>query len=1020
MSMRGRGGGGGYRGDRGAGGGGRGGGRGGGGYQGGFQGDRGGGGGRGGGRGGRGGRGGSSVPNQVFSNSQKKDENVEQTENKLHPPNKKNLDLANLKLSEDYPIRPGYGTRGVQVELTANYVQLIPPSNMVLYRYDIQVLPVAPRRKHNRIVQLLLESDALAAHRGNVATDFRSTLVSKTKFAEDQLEIPIVYREELEDVPPEKPTTYTARVVFTKTLSISELTDYLNSTNLSHFCGDKQELVQALNVFLNHYAKSTSNHAAVGASKTFDLNAYKADLGGGLEVIRGFFSSVRVATCRILVNINISHAAFYRAGPLTGLMNTYGTRNLDRLAKFLKLIRVQTTHLPVKRNKAGQVIPRIKTIWGLARIGDGRKSDHPPRVKRNGAGAKEVEFWLEEAPSSAPSTGNAKGKAKGQPKAKTQGPGQGRWTTVFDFFKRAYNLELREPQMPVINVGNHEKPVYLPPEVCVVLAGQPAKSKLDGQRTQQMIRHAVRKPWDNATSIASDGLKTVGLDENSNVLLRSFNLTVTQGLVKVPGRVLGGPRVVYKSLKGSTNPINTSSGQWNMRDIKFNEPKNLPLWSYITISLENSRASVAFGPAQLDDVMNEFKLALRKIGMQGDKTDKIGPTQSPTHLQLKNEGDPQGMLNKLFTMAAERRVGLMFIVLPEANTFLYKRIKTLADKTYGIYTICCVGSKLAKPNGRDQYMANIALKFNLKLGGVNQMVENKNLGIIDQGKTMVVGIDVTHPSPDSSSNAPSVSAMVASVDKVLGQWPATLRVQRGRQENVDDLAEMLKSRLELWRGRNKVLPENILVYRDGVSEGQYDMVVSKELPQLREACKGLYPAPDTKKGLPRITIIICGKRHKTRFYPTKVEDCDRSGNTKPGTVVDRGVTEARNWDFFLQAHAALQGTARPCHYYIVHDEIFRQLYAKTVPAPFQNIADVVEDLTHNMCYLFGRATKAVSLCPPAYYADLACERARCYLSNLFDSPEPSAASVSGTDAPLGATNNDVLIHPNLRNSMFYI
>jgi hypothetical protein len=39
------------------------------------------------------------------------------------------------------------------------------------------------------------------------------------------------------------------------------------------------------------------------------------------------------------------------------------------------------------------------------------------------------------------------------------------------------------------------------------------------------------------------------------------------------------------------------------------------------------------------------------------------------------------------------------------------------------------------------------------------------LGIIDQNKTMVVGIDVTHPSPGSASNAPSVSAMVASVDK---------------------------------------------------------------------------------------------------------------------------------------------------------------------------------------------------------------------------------------------------------------
>jgi eukaryotic translation initiation factor 2C len=105
--------------------------------------------------------------------------------------------------------------------------------------------------------------------------------------------------------------------------------------------------------------------------------------------------------------------------------------------------------------------------------------------------------------------------------------------------------------------------------------------------------------------------------------------------------------------------------------------------------------------------------------------------------------------------------------------------------------------------------------------------------------------------------------------------------------------------------------------------------------------------------------------------------------TKPGTGVDRAVTEAQSWDLFLQAHAALQGTARPYRYHIVHNVIFQQIYAKLVPPQYQNVVDVVEDLTHSMCYLFGRATKAVSLCPPAYYADLACERARCHLSSFF-------------------------------------
>jgi eukaryotic translation initiation factor 2C len=33
--------------------------------------------------------------------------------------------------------------------------------------------------------------------------------------------------------------------------------------------------------------------------------------------------------------------------------------------------------------------------------------------------------------------------------------------------------------------------------------------------------------------------------------------------------------------------------------------------------------------------------------------------------------------------------------------------------------------------------------------------------------------------------------------------------------------------------------------------------------------------------------------------------------------------------------------------------------------------------------MFARATKAVSLVSPAYYADLACERGRCYLHEML-------------------------------------
>lgn len=218
-----------------------------------------------------------------------------------------------------------------------------------------------------------------------------------------------------------------------------------------------------------------------------------------------------------------------------------------------------------------------------------------------------------------------------------------------------------------------------------------------------------------------------------------------------------------------------------------------------------------------------------------------------------------------------------------------------------------------------QYWANIAHKFNLKLGGINQSLARDRLGPLSDGKAMLVGMDVTHPSPGSVEGAPSIAGVVASIDGHYGQWPASMRAQKSKQEMIAELHAMFKERLTLWEKHNRgALPERIIIYRDGVSEGQYRTLLHDELPQVRAACKEKYAGGRS----PQISIIVCGKRHHTRFYPTNEKDADmyNGGNPLSGTVVDRGVTMEKGWDFFLQAHSALQGTAKPTHYVIIHDE----------------------------------------------------------------------------------------------------
>jgi eukaryotic translation initiation factor 2C len=101
-------------------------------------------------------------------------------------------------------------------------------------------------------------------------------------------------------------------------------------------------------------------------------------------------------------------------------------------------------------------------------------------------------------------------------------------------------------------------------------------------------------------------------------------------------------------------------------------------------------------------------------------------------------------------------------------------------------------------------------------------------------------------------------------------------------------------------------------------KGQYDEVLEHELEQIFQTFKTI--DPKNPKYRPLLSIIICGKRHHARFFPTNSEPADRNWNTRPGTVVDKGVTSVSGFDFYLQAHAGLQGSVKSTHYVVLYDE----------------------------------------------------------------------------------------------------
>jgi eukaryotic translation initiation factor 2C len=906
-----------------------------------------------------------------------------------------NAAMAASSLDIKLPTRPAYGTNGKAIVLYTNYFELkgVGP-NTELYRYSLSFQPDSemPKPKKKRLVELLLKMAPFAGL--PIASDWAQILVSPNKiplndkrgayklewYPADGKPFPVQSLNESENLKhARRKNTHQALVEELGTVSMRDLLNDLSQPTSSYPL--KLETIQALNIIMAYGPSSQRDITTAGGNKFYPFGTHPqlqiANLGGGLQALRGYFSSVRTSVNRILVNVNVATGAFYKSGPLLEVMNDFtGGRDPEndvqqrKMAAFVRKLRFETNYITdtdksgnVKKDSNRRPITKRKVhlISDLSRYGQNALTTKFKEVDTNGS-VKEV--------------------------------------TINTYFLRKYNIQLVTPHAPLVNYGQLRDPKWIPAELCSVLPGQLAKRLLLGHQTSEMIRFAARRPYENAESITGDGLKVSKIQPAAtglNTALSQFGIKVNPSLLTVPGRILPAPQLLYRG-QSTCTPRN---GAWNLDPRQlgqkpFRMSKALGSWSTLVINSGN-RDTIFGGMQGAMQHLTAFRATLETYGLSP------GPIQTPveininfTDLQNKDVAKIQQEISDALRKKFKTKPNFLFVLLPSDNAVLYDCIKFVCDCQLGVPNICNIGAKFSKEKGQMQYFANVAMKFNQKLGGVNHTVELKKMAPLD-AQTILFGIDVTHPSPGSSESAPSIAGVVASVDSLFSQYPASMRTQRGRQEMVEELEDMIIERLKLWQKRNQNrLPNKVIVYRDGVSEGQYRIVLESEYPAFKKAFDRLYGAESKH---PKISIVIVGKRHHTRFYPTREEDTDgKTGNPQPGTVVDRGVTGEKLFDFFLLAHQGLQGTSKPAHYVVLKDDI-------------KLGADQLQSLTHSLCYTFARATRSVSICPPAYYADLLCERGRSYLQGVLKGDGSVSFSASEWQRD---------VNPALMESMYYL
>ena len=108
--------------------------------------------------------------------------------------------------------------------------------------------------------------------------------------------------------------------------------------------------------------------------------------------------------------------------------------------------------------------------------------------------------------------------------------------------------------------------------------------------------------------------------------------------------------------------------------------------------------------------------------------------------------------------------------------------------------------------------------------------------------------------------------------RALANYEVQVRVQSSDQneEVIQDMKDITVRMLKSFYRRNNRKPERILMFRDGVSEGQFLTVLSRELRAIKAACSQLQESYQ-----PPITYLVVQKRHHTRIMPMGPRDSNQ-------------------------------------------------------------------------------------------------------------------------------------------------
>lgn len=503
--------------------------------------------------------------------------------------------------------------------------------------------------------------------------------------------------------------------------------------------------------------------------------------------------------------------------------------------------------------------------------------------------------------------------------------------TYVNYYKKQYNIDVRDLNQPMLISrkevrisGEREKREYvflLVPELCY-LTGLTDAFRTNFRAMKDLAAYTKISPLQRVGAYKKF-VDNVNKNADAKEVLMQWGLSLDKDPLKVTARLLDEEHIIFaRNKQFGVGPVADFSRHATSNEVL--DPINLQKWILVYVKQNKNEADA-------------FEQNLLKVS--GPTGIRVVPSR---RIQLDNDR-AETFVTSIKKELTDPNIQIVVIIFPSMRDDRYAAVKRVLCSEIPVPSQVINSKTLGNDAKNRSIVQKILLQMNCKMGGTLWGIK------IPLKKTMICGIDTHH---EVGNKGMTVGALVASLNPEFTRWYSKPTIQEKKEELVNGLTGSMEAALTAFKAHNNYLPERIIMYRDGVGDGQLRFVQSYEVGQFKEAFQRFEPGYK-----PKLTFIVVQKRINVKIF--KIID-DKTGklslsNPPPGTVVDYQITHKFLYDFYLIPQTVREGTTTPAHFIVLDDE--------NEFAP-----DIMQSLTYKLCFMYYNWPGSVRVPAPCQYA----------------------------------------------------